>query len=157
MAVRSVGGWREMAASLWRHEPGSWGTSSGEVTADWEDLVHAVVNRRVCELETALQFLVVMICKCSINPITNPNPSTVTLSRDNMKTVPLMATNSQNELNVLFITHLSACLAYSLILKAEAMCSSETSVNFYQTTHWHINTLHGYCHENLIFHVLNVL
>jgi hypothetical protein len=45
-----------------------------ENTADWEDIVRAVVNCRVCELAKALYLLVVTICKCSINPITNPNP-----------------------------------------------------------------------------------
>jgi hypothetical protein len=39
-----------------------------------EDLVRAVVDCRVCELVTALQLLVVTICKCSVNPITIPNP-----------------------------------------------------------------------------------
>jgi hypothetical protein len=43
-------------------------------TADWEDLVHVGMNCRVCELGIVLQLLVVTICKCSINPITNPNP-----------------------------------------------------------------------------------
>jgi hypothetical protein len=36
--------------------------------------VCAVVNCRVCELTIALYLLVVTTCKCSINPITNPNP-----------------------------------------------------------------------------------
>jgi hypothetical protein len=36
--------------------------------------MRAVVNCRVCELAIALQLLVVTICKCSVNPITNPNP-----------------------------------------------------------------------------------
>jgi hypothetical protein len=38
--------------------------------------VHAVVNCRVCicELEIALELLVVKFYKWSINPITNPNP-----------------------------------------------------------------------------------
>jgi hypothetical protein len=36
--------------------------------------VRVVVNCRVCELATALYLLVVTICKCSINPITDPNP-----------------------------------------------------------------------------------
>jgi hypothetical protein len=46
----------------------------GEGIVDWEDLVRAVVNCRVCELALALQLLVVMIGKCSVSPITNPNP-----------------------------------------------------------------------------------
>jgi hypothetical protein len=115
-AVRRVGGWCEMAASLGVSEV-KWneladecgrgllrfrrcekpvaeaGDSSrtqrmGKVhcteplpdndwwedTANWEDFVHAVVKCRVCELAITLWLLVVMFCKCSINPITNPNP-----------------------------------------------------------------------------------
>jgi hypothetical protein len=49
-------------------------TTTGEDTADWEDLVRAVVNCRVCESAIALQLLVVTIYKWSTNPITNPNP-----------------------------------------------------------------------------------
>jgi hypothetical protein len=49
-------------------------TMTGEHTADWEDLVRAAVYCRVCELAIALSLLVVTICKCSVNPITNPNP-----------------------------------------------------------------------------------
>jgi hypothetical protein len=45
--------------------------TTGEDTAD---LLRAVVNCRVCELPIALYLPVVTICKCSINPITNPNP-----------------------------------------------------------------------------------
>jgi hypothetical protein len=41
---------------------------------DWEDFVPAVVKRRVCELDIALQVLVVTICKCSMNPVYNPKP-----------------------------------------------------------------------------------
>jgi hypothetical protein len=69
-AVRRVGGWCEMAASLRGSEPGSRGTSTCESTEHWEDLVRAVVNRRVCELTIALELLVVTSCKWSINPIT---------------------------------------------------------------------------------------
>jgi hypothetical protein len=47
---------------------------TGVNTAEWEVLVRAVVNCRVCELAITLQLCVVMICMCSINPITNPNP-----------------------------------------------------------------------------------
>jgi hypothetical protein len=36
--------------------------------------MRAAVNFRVCELATALQLLVVMMCKWSVTPITNPNP-----------------------------------------------------------------------------------
>jgi hypothetical protein len=43
-----------MAAIQRGREPGSKGMSTGEDTADWEDLVRAVVNCRVCELATAL-------------------------------------------------------------------------------------------------------
>jgi hypothetical protein len=42
-------------------------------TAHQEDLVHAVVNCRVCELAITLYLLTVAICKWSVNPITNPN------------------------------------------------------------------------------------
>jgi hypothetical protein len=42
--------------------------------------VRAVENCRACQLATALQLLAVMICKCSMYPITNPNPSVVTLN-----------------------------------------------------------------------------
>jgi hypothetical protein len=45
-----------------------------EDTADSEDLLQAALNFIVCELAIALQLRVVTICKCSINPITNPNP-----------------------------------------------------------------------------------
>jgi hypothetical protein len=47
--------------------------TTGEDTAVWEDLIHAVVNHWVCELARALQLLVVMFRKSSVNPITNPN------------------------------------------------------------------------------------
>jgi hypothetical protein len=43
-------------------------------TQQTENLVCDAVNCGVCELAIALYFLVVMICKCSINPITNPHP-----------------------------------------------------------------------------------
>jgi hypothetical protein len=74
MAVRKVRGWYKMAASLQGCKPGRRVVSTGEDTADWEKLVHAVVNCRVCELVRVQQLLAVMICKCSINPTTNPNP-----------------------------------------------------------------------------------
>jgi hypothetical protein len=48
--------------------------TTGEDTADREDFVLAVVNSSVCELPEALYLLVVTICKCLINLITNPNP-----------------------------------------------------------------------------------
>jgi hypothetical protein len=38
-------------------------------------LLCAVVNCKLCELAIALPLLVVAFCKCSINPITNPDPS----------------------------------------------------------------------------------
>jgi hypothetical protein len=44
------------------------------VKTNWEDIVYAVVNCRVCELAIALQLLVVTIYKWSINPITNSKP-----------------------------------------------------------------------------------
>jgi hypothetical protein len=47
---------------------------------------------------------------------------------------------------------LCACSAYSLILKMEAICSSEMSVNFYQTARHHTpwdGALHSRCHENI--------
>jgi hypothetical protein len=58
---------RWQPARTWGHEHGSWGIcgvgscyqATSKDTADWEDLVHAVVNCRVCELAIALQFLVV--------------------------------------------------------------------------------------------------
>jgi hypothetical protein len=45
-----------------------------EDKADWEESVHAVVNCRVCKLAITSYLLVVTICKCSINTITNPYP-----------------------------------------------------------------------------------
>jgi hypothetical protein len=47
---------------------------------------------------------------------------------------------------------LVSCLAYSLILKMEATCSSETSVDFQWTTQYYIpqdKTLHNHHYENL--------
>jgi hypothetical protein len=48
--------------------------TTGEDTADREDLVRAVVNSIECEIATALLLSVVPICKGSIKSITNPNP-----------------------------------------------------------------------------------
>jgi hypothetical protein len=63
--------------------------TTGEDTVDWESLVRAVVNCRVCELAIVLELLVFTICKCSINPITNPNSIySQTLSRDNIVVDP---------------------------------------------------------------------
>jgi hypothetical protein len=45
-------------------------TTTGEDTADWEDLVCAVVKCSVFEVTIALDFIVVTICK-SVNPVTN--------------------------------------------------------------------------------------
>jgi hypothetical protein len=45
----------------------------GEEAADCEILIRALVNCRVCELAIMLLLVVLTICKCSINPITNPN------------------------------------------------------------------------------------
>jgi hypothetical protein len=53
-AVRRIESWCEMAASLQCCEPGSRGTSTGEDTADWEDLAHGAVNCKLCELAIAL-------------------------------------------------------------------------------------------------------
>jgi hypothetical protein len=38
-----------------------------------KNLVHAVVNGRLCELAVVLQLSVAVFCKSSINPITNLN------------------------------------------------------------------------------------
>jgi hypothetical protein len=73
----------ETVADQQGRKRGSWGrygiesiyqTTTGEDTADWEDWVRAVVNCRVFELAIALYLHVVTICKCSVCPITNPNP-----------------------------------------------------------------------------------
>jgi hypothetical protein len=47
-----------------------------------EKTVCALVNCRLCELAIASYLLVVPICKYSINPFTNPDPSTVNHTRD---------------------------------------------------------------------------
>jgi hypothetical protein len=52
---------------------GSHYQTTGKHTADWEDLSLCCCGLQ-SELEIALQFLVVMIHKCLINPVTNPNP-----------------------------------------------------------------------------------
>lgn len=44
-----------------------------EDTINYEGLANIIENYRLCELTTALQLLVAMNCKCSINPINNPN------------------------------------------------------------------------------------
>jgi hypothetical protein len=60
---------------------GSLYQTTGEHTANWEDLSVC----RVCELAIALESLVVRICKCSINQITNPDPvCSHTQRRDNI-------------------------------------------------------------------------
>jgi hypothetical protein len=43
-----------MIASLQGYEPGSRATSTEEATSDREELLRAVVNRRVCELTRVL-------------------------------------------------------------------------------------------------------
>jgi hypothetical protein len=53
-AVRRVGGWCEVAASLRGREPGSRVTSTDEDTAECDNIVRAAVNCRVCELAIAL-------------------------------------------------------------------------------------------------------
>jgi hypothetical protein len=64
-------------------EHGGWGiygigshyqTTTGDDTADWEGLVRAAVNCRICELALALELLIATISKCSIDPSTNPKP-----------------------------------------------------------------------------------
>jgi hypothetical protein len=90
--VKRVGTWYEIAASLtasceavaeqYGREHRSWGSYgierryqaiTGKDTTDWEDFVCAVVNCRLLELAIALQLLVITTCKCSINPVANPN------------------------------------------------------------------------------------
>jgi hypothetical protein len=77
-AVRRVGGWCEMAASLGVSQLEQWVSryqaTTGEDTADWGDFVRAAVKCRVCELALALYLFLVTFCKSSINTITNPNP-----------------------------------------------------------------------------------
>jgi hypothetical protein len=54
---------------------------------------------------------------------------------------------------------LVSCLSFSSILKMEATCSSETSVDFQRNTRRCISenrTLHNYCRENLRFYVLSL-
>jgi hypothetical protein len=58
-AVRRVGVWCEMAASLCWRETRSIGTSTSEDTADWENVARLVMSCRVSELAIALQLLVV--------------------------------------------------------------------------------------------------
>jgi hypothetical protein len=48
--------------------------TTDEDTADWEDLLRAVVNYRVFELAIAVELFVATFCKCLITPITNPEP-----------------------------------------------------------------------------------
>jgi hypothetical protein len=72
MAVRRVRGWCEMAASLWRCEPRSRGTSTGGrcyQAAQWRLWLRT--------LECVWQWFVKssqVVLKCPINLITNPNP-----------------------------------------------------------------------------------
>jgi hypothetical protein len=47
---------------------------SGEDATHCKGLVCAIVNWWVRELAIEIQLLIVIICKCSTNPITNPNP-----------------------------------------------------------------------------------
>jgi hypothetical protein len=46
----------------------------GEIKADWEDKVFAVVNCRMCEGVTELQLIVITSCTCPINLVSNLNP-----------------------------------------------------------------------------------
>jgi hypothetical protein len=48
--------------------------TTAEDAGDWKDLVHVLMRCRVCELAVVLQLLVVTICECSLNRITDPNP-----------------------------------------------------------------------------------
>jgi hypothetical protein len=83
---------RRQPARTWNRGYGNWGIygvgsrfkTTGEHTADWEDLVRVVVNCSVYELAIALQLFVVTPYKRSINPITKPSTSTVTHTRDNI-------------------------------------------------------------------------
>jgi hypothetical protein len=61
-----------------------------------------------------------------------------------------MVGKSDIALRQLFARLRSACFTYSSSLKLEAIRSSETSVNFYQTSRHHIpedNTVHRHCTE----------
>jgi hypothetical protein len=49
-------------------------TTIGEDTVDWEDLLRSVVNFCVCVCKLAIIFIIVTICKWSLNPIANSNP-----------------------------------------------------------------------------------
>jgi hypothetical protein len=53
-------------------------------TADREGLVRSIVDCTVCKLAMSLQLLVVTSFKSPIDPITNPNPVSSHLTRDNM-------------------------------------------------------------------------
>jgi hypothetical protein len=53
-------------------------------TQQTEKTVRAAVNFKVCESVIALSLIVVTSFKTPINPITNPDPSIVTLLRDSM-------------------------------------------------------------------------
>jgi hypothetical protein len=48
--------------------------TTGDDTANWEDLMHAVVNCKECEIANALKSLIVTSFKSSVIPITNPIP-----------------------------------------------------------------------------------
>jgi hypothetical protein len=50
-----------------------------EDTADWKDLVRAVVNCKVREFAIALLLIVFTVFMISINPTTNPNPYVITI------------------------------------------------------------------------------
>jgi hypothetical protein len=58
--------------------------TTGEDTADSENVVPAVVSCRVRELAIALYLLVVTFSKCSVNLVTNPKPVCSHTSRDSI-------------------------------------------------------------------------
>jgi hypothetical protein len=97
-------------------EHGSWGIygfgsrypgMTGEDTAEWEDLVRAVVNSRVCDFSTTLQVLLFTRYTCPINPITNPISLCSHLKRDRIPSVVY---------NILI--YLSISLKYMLFIKS---------------------------------------
>jgi hypothetical protein len=57
---------------------------TGEGTVNRKGLVCAVVICKVWKLAIVLQLIIVMICKWSLNAISNPNPSIITHTRDSL-------------------------------------------------------------------------
>jgi hypothetical protein len=118
---------RRQAVRTWSREHGSWGmygvesryqATTGEDTADWEDLVRAVMNCRVCELAIALYLLVVTICKCSISAVTYRNRvcgrsymwqyCSTKLSMRNTFSFPLGRKNTLQEVQLQYEMHAEA-------------------------------------------------